>query len=282
MICSHNERITINNNAVIVGELQEPYFHSVHCGCWREETYIHKTIFYHKRFGCAMKKLVVLSIILLIGGLALIGIGLLPDTPAPELEFPISNPDLVARLAAYHTPNWGEPGVFHNGIDLVISTNVKIVSPCNGSVSGIEESVNPYAGNILFKIKIAIDRIWEVDLVLEPGFRDDTNNSLQSDSIHVNAGDVLSTGDTVADLLFSENYAHLHFMLLYRGMDVSPYDFSSSAAKATFEEIASRSNSTIQYSYEMPQFYETMQFKLTVGIGLSLTIIALVLFKFSK
>ena len=76
----------------------------------------------------------------------------------------------MERLSAYHTPDWGEPGVFHNGIDLVISDNVTIISQISGVISRVSEHVNPYAGNVLFEIGIAANWGWEVKLVLEPGF----------------------------------------------------------------------------------------------------------------
>ena len=224
-----------------------------------------------------MKASVVIAIVLLIVGSALIGIAVMPDSPSPQLEFPIATPDSVERLAAYHTPDWGEPGVYHNGIDLIVSTNVSILSPVDGRVSFVTEDVNPYAGNILFSIGIAIDMIWEVKLVLEPGFKDSTNNSLQTDAILVSNNDVVSAGEKVATLLYSENYCHLHYMLLYRATDVSPYDFSSPTAQAIFEEIADRSNSTIQYDYDMPQFTDTLFFRVSLGSGVVLVFIALVL-----
>ncbi|MHA1770526.1 MAG: hypothetical protein ACTSYL_12440 [Candidatus Thorarchaeota archaeon] len=223
-----------------------------------------------------MNKYTIISLLLLIVGASIIGLGNLPDTPSPVLEFPIQQPDSIERLAAYHTPDWGEPGVYHNGIDLVISENVTVISPCEGNVASVSESVNPYAGNILFSVVITIDRVWEVKLVLEPGFTDSTNNSAQTDAITVVAGDSLTTGDKVATLLHSDNYPHLHYMLLYHGVDVSAYDFSSSSAKATFEEIASRSNSTIQYDYDMPTFTDTLQWKIMMGGGGSLVLIGLI------
>ncbi len=224
-----------------------------------------------------MRKSVIISSLLIIIGIVLIGFGNLPDTPSPQLAFPIQEPDSIERLAAYHTPDWGEPGVYHNGIDLVISENVTVVSPCAGTVSNLDEHVNPYAGNILFSIMITIDHVWAVKLVLEPGFKDSANNSAQTEAIVVSAGDTVATGDKVATLLYSENYAHLHYMLLYRGTDVSAYDFSSPAAKSTFEEIATRSNSTIQYDYDMPTLTSTLMWKVSTGVGGSLIAVGIII-----
>ncbi|MEM2143184.1 MAG: hypothetical protein QXQ81_08015, partial [Candidatus Thorarchaeota archaeon] len=68
---------------------------------------------------------VILTIV--VGFHVMFGIPLGIDSPV--LEFPILESDRVVRLSAFYTPDWGEPGVFHNGIDLVISDNVTIVAP---------------------------------------------------------------------------------------------------------------------------------------------------------
>lgn len=167
----------------------------------------------------------------------------------PSLEFPVLEEDKIVRLSAYHTPDWGETGVFHNGIDLVISDNVTIISPVSGIIVAYSENINPYAGNVLFKIAIAINLAWEVQLVLEPGFLDETNNSFQSDLIVTSIGNRVSPGDELATLLASENYPHLHYMLLYLGTDVCAYNYSAPTARTTFENIAMNSNSTILYPY---------------------------------
>ncbi len=194
-----------------------------------------------------------LSAILLI---MLVGVGVLTyfifftdffSATEPELEFPILESENIERISAYRTPDWGEPGVFHNGIDLVISDNVTILSPANGTAVSVSENINPYAGNVLFDITIRINFAWEVHLVLEPGFLDETNNSLQSNNILVSANNVLETGDIVATLLYSENYPHLHYMLMHQGSDVCAYNYSSQAARDIFDEIALSSSSVICY-----------------------------------
>jgi len=165
----------------------------------------------------------------------------------PELDFPILESENVERISAYRTPDWGEPGVFHNGIDLVISDDVTVVSPVNGTVVQVTENVNPYAGNVLFDVTVRINPAWEIHLVLEPGYLDETNNSLQSDNILVSMNDNLGSGDVVATLLHSENYPHLHYMLMHQGSDVCAYNYSSDAARTIFDEIAARSSSVICY-----------------------------------
>jgi hypothetical protein len=59
-------------------------------------------------------------------------------------------------------------------------------------------------------------------------------------------------GDALATLLFSENYPHLHYMVSGFGSVVCGYNYSSSAAKSTFETIALASNSTIFYPHSGP------------------------------
>jgi len=179
-------------------------------------------------------------------------LGIAPNFNSPNLEFPISETDRIERLSAFYTPDWGEPGVFHNGIDLVISDDVTIVSPVAGTVTGRSEQINPYAGNVLFEIMIAVNWASSVKLVLEPGFLDETNNSLQSSMIEAVFGQRVEVGDKLATLLFSDNYAHLHYMLSYFGSEVCAYNYSSPTARSNFEAIALASNSTIFYPYPAP------------------------------
>jgi len=198
----------------------------------------------------ALLALPIIVVVVVVGYTLVLGIA--PGFDDPTLEFPISETDRIVRLSAYHTPDWGEPGVFHSGIDLVISENVTIVSPVTGTVVGVSEHINPYAGNMLFEISIAVNWAWTVQLVIEPGFLDETNNSLQSSMIDAEFGQRVEPGDALATLLFSENYPHLHYMLGGFGSDVCAYNYSSPAAKSTFESIASTSNSTIFYPHPAP------------------------------
>jgi len=124
----------------------------------------------------------------------------------PELDFPILESDNVEQISAYRTPDWGEPSIFHNGIDLVISDDVTIVSPVNGTVVRVTENVNPYSGNVFFDVTVRINLAWEIHFVLEPGFLDEVNNSLKSDSILVSTNDNLVAGDMVATLEREDNY----------------------------------------------------------------------------
>jgi murein DD-endopeptidase MepM/ murein hydrolase activator NlpD len=182
----------------------------------------------------------------------------------PELGFPILEPERVDRITAYRTPDWGEPGVFHNGMDLVISEDVTIVSPANGTVVSVTENLNPYAGNVLFDVAVRIYPDWVIHLVLEPGFLDATNNSLQSDNIMVSVNDILEAGDVVGTLLYREGYPHLHYMLMHQGTDVCAYNYSSQAAQNTFDEIALRSSSTICYPLSFLQGYSSNVFSLVL------------------
>ncbi|MBE0526066.1 MAG: hypothetical protein IH631_03930, partial [Candidatus Thorarchaeota archaeon] len=113
-----------------------------------------------KQKGILLVPLLVIGSI--IGYSLLMGISI--GFESPSLEFPIAEEDKIERLSAYHTPDWGEPGVFHNGIDLVISENVTIVSPVHGTIISYSEHINPYAGNVLFEIAIAINLAWTVNL----------------------------------------------------------------------------------------------------------------------
>ncbi|MFW9890329.1 MAG: M23 family metallopeptidase [Candidatus Thorarchaeota archaeon] len=217
-------------------------------------------------------------VVVVVGGYtAVLGIAFGFDPPA--LEFPISEPDRVERLSAYHTPDWGEPGVFHNGIDLVISDDVAIVSPVRGTVVGMSDTINTYAGNTLFDVSISVNWGWEVELVLEPGFLDSANNSLQSSMIDATVGQRVEPGDSLGTLLFSDNYPHLHYMLLSFGSDVCAYNYSTTAAKSTFESIAVRSDSPILYPYESPSFLLSPVVIVPVILGATYVIAVVIVFR---
>ncbi|MFW9844705.1 MAG: M23 family metallopeptidase [Candidatus Thorarchaeota archaeon] len=208
--------------------------------------------------------------------------GIPVDTSDPSLEFPIIESDRIERFSAYHTPDWGEPGVFHNGIDLVISDNVTVVSPVDGTIVSYVENINSYGGNVLFDIGIAVNWAWEVHLVLEPGFMDAENNSLQSSNIALSIGQRVSPGDELGTLLYSENYPHLHYMLLNFGSDVCTYNYSTSGAQTIFEDIAADSNSTILFPYPAPNLIMSPVVVAIVGGSAIYLFIVLIVFKFRK
>lgn len=227
------------------------------------------------------QKGILLVPLLVIGGIIgyslLMGISISFDSPT--LDFPISEEDKVAQLSAYHTPDWGEPGVFHNGIDLVISDNVTIIAPVHGTIVFYTENVNSYGGNILFDIGIAINWVWTVKLVLEPGFRDATNNSIQSSLIDVSIGQKVSTGDVLGTLLFSNQYPHLHYMLLMLGADVCAYNYSTPEAQNTFNDIATDSNSTILFPYPAPNSITSPITLIIIGGSVLYLLIVMVVFR---
>ncbi|TFG26658.1 hypothetical protein EU527_19490 [Candidatus Thorarchaeota archaeon] len=219
----------------------------------------------------------IIVIVLILGYASIMGIQI--GINSPSLEFPIREEDRVTRLSAYYTPDWGEVGVYHNGIDLVISNNVTIISPVRGTIISYSEKINPYAGNVLFKIAIAINLVWEVHLVLEPGFKDGTNNSIQSSLIDAPIGKQLSVGDELGTLLVSDSYPHLHYMLLYLGSDVCAYNHSSVTAKSVFEDIALSSNSSIFFSHpELNPLLAPIGLMLISGI-VTYIVIAIIIFK---
>ncbi|MBD3407536.1 MAG: peptidoglycan DD-metalloendopeptidase family protein [Candidatus Lokiarchaeota archaeon] len=178
------------------------------------------------------------------------------DAEPPTLEFPIAEPENIEKLSAYHTPDWGEPGIYHNGIDLITSDNVTIISPTAGTVIAKTEHINTYGGNMLFTISIEYNWAWQIDLVLEPDFYDDTNNSLQTSMIEVEVGQSVETGDEIGTLLYNgpSYHSHLHYMLRVQGTDVCAYNYSSSAAQTIFDNIAEDSDTRVLYPYEEPNF----------------------------
>jgi hypothetical protein len=176
-------------------------------------------------------------------------LGFTPAYGAPELAFPIANPSNITRMSAFGTPDWGEPGKNHNGIDLAIigHNGTEIVSPCTGYVTQVEESTNPYSGILMFSINIMVNYFFSVKLVLEPYSNDTSFNAHQRSLISVRAGQRLMVGDHVALLLEGPDYPHLHYMVTSGFEDVCAYQYSSASAKTTFDAVALATNSSPCY-----------------------------------
>ncbi len=163
----------------------------------------------------------------------------------PPIEFPMEGGSTnITEFNGFNVSDWGEPGVTHNGIDLVVSPNnwTGILAVADGKVRKIEESENPYStppGIMMFSVYVTIARGWEVKYVIEPFAETEEQKQLQRDNIYVTVGQTISTGDRIARLLCTESgYVHLHFMLSQKNKEVCAYNYSSPEAQAIYEEIA--------------------------------------------
>ncbi|MHA1267008.1 MAG: M23 family metallopeptidase [Candidatus Helarchaeota archaeon] len=174
-----------------------------------------------------------------------------PWVGTPVLEFPIQDPNNVTKLSGYNHPDWGEPGKFHNGIDLVCRNYTIIVSPIRGIVSAIEEKANPYKDFILFHISIMANYQWIVKLVFEPNYNTTEGNAWQRSLITVTLFQRVEVGDVIGILLNGTGdptYPHIHFMVERPLWGVvCPYQYSSPTAKIYYENIANYTGETICY-----------------------------------
>jgi hypothetical protein len=174
-----------------------------------------------------------------------------PAYGTPSFSFPLAEPLNVTKLSAYNTPDWGEPGQHHTGIDLIIEGHnlTKIISPCYGTVTAIESKVNTYSekAHIMISVHIRVNWRWSVMIVFEPYSDLPSIHSLQLELINVRFGTKVTPGSQIGLLLDGGEYAHIHYTVNSYFKDVNPYTYSSSTAKAAFDEIAERTNSTIYY-----------------------------------
>jgi hypothetical protein len=99
----------------------------------------------------------------------------------------------------------------------------------------------------MISVNIFVNLGWSLGLVFEPYSNDTDFHERQLSLIVVKAGQRLQPGDLVGTLLNGGEYPHLHYMVRHRFNDVNPYLYSSEAAQLAFEEIATRTNSTIYY-----------------------------------
>lgn len=177
-------------------------------------------------------------------------VGLDPAYGTPIFEFPIEQPLNITKISAFNTPDWGEPGVFHNGIDLVIEGHnyTNIVSPCNGLCIRIEANKNPYSEHgWIISVEIMVNYFWRVKLAIEPMFLVESDYQNQIDLIQIKLFQKIQVGDFICPLLDGGPYAHLHYMVMYMDKAVCAYQYSSATAKSTFEAVALATSSVICY-----------------------------------
>lgn len=177
-------------------------------------------------------------------------IGFDPAYGTPVFEFPIEQPLNITKMSAFNTPDWGEPGVFHNGIDLVIEGHnyTNLLSPCNGLCIGIDAYKNSYSEHgWIISVHIMVNYFWNVNLVIEPMFLAESDYQTQIDLIQVKAFQKVHVGDFICPLLDGGGYAHLHYMVTNNGKAVCAYQYSSSTARTIFEDVALATASDICY-----------------------------------
>jgi hypothetical protein len=170
----------------------------------------------------------------------------------PPLQFPMEGGALnITDFNGFNISDWGEPGVYHNGIDLAVDPHnwTGILAVTDGKVRKIEESENPYStppGIMMFSIYVTIARGWELKYVIEPFAETELEKQMQRDHIYVFEGQLISEGERIAHLLCTDSdYVHLHFMLVHKNTAVCAYTYSSSAAQVIYEDIATSFNKTI-------------------------------------
>ncbi|MBN1330356.1 MAG: hypothetical protein JXA54_12855 [Candidatus Heimdallarchaeota archaeon] len=172
-----------------------------------------------------------------------------PAYGTPILEFPFETSTDIVRLRAYNLiESGGSYEGHHTGIDLEISINgTKVISPCSGTVGFITSTVNKNKGHIMISINIRINLVWSIMLVFEPYSNSTEFHEYQMSLIKVKFGQKIEVGEEVGFLLIGGEFPHIHYTVNRYFGDVCPYEYSSNNAKAFFEEIAIRTNSTICY-----------------------------------
>ncbi|MHA1648570.1 MAG: hypothetical protein ACTSYB_00125 [Candidatus Helarchaeota archaeon] len=201
----------------------------------------------------------------------------------PTLEFPVQDPNNVTRLSGYNHPDWGEPGLYHNGIDLVCKNYTYIVSPVNGIIISITENQNPYKNFIMFHVTILVNYFWNVKIVFEPNLNSSEGNAFQRSLIAVQLFQRVSVGEVVGILLNgSSDYPHIHLMLsrTFRGT-VCPYEYSSDTAKIYYEQISNVTGETICYPgpSAADDLYDLLAYIIVTG---AICIIVIVLYEVRK
>ncbi|HMF33618.1 MAG TPA: M23 family metallopeptidase [Candidatus Lokiarchaeia archaeon] len=180
------------------------------------------------------------------------GLGCIIPEDCPPLEFPIAGgAQNITDFNGFNITNWGAPGSYHNGMDLVTTGHnwTSIVAAAPGQVIAISETPNPNSnppGATMFGISVRVGCRWVVIYNMEPVAYLESQRALQRQEIYVKVGDQVTQGETIARLLCTNmTYNHLHFMLQNSNVIDCAYYFSSPAAKAIYDQLAQTFNKTV-------------------------------------
>src|SRR5271157_956114 len=134
------------------------------------------------------------------------GLGCIIPEDCPPLEFPIAGgAQNITDFNGFNITNWGAPGSYHNGMDLVTTGHnwTSIVAAAPGQVIAISETPNPNSnppGATMFGISVRVGCRWVVIYNMEPVAYLESQRALQRQEIYVKVGDQVTQGETIARL----------------------------------------------------------------------------------
>ncbi len=154
---------------------------------------------------------------------------------APILLFPVENTDVLVAIAAFVWDN--DSGFLHNGIDFYINDTATIVASCNMTCNGKNLFYNELGDHWQAGASFDINEDYELFIAFESFAENETFGNIQLDAILVEAGQEVTQGEVIGNLLLHRGGAHIHFMLHKNFEPVCPYLYFSEGAKTIFDAL---------------------------------------------
>ena len=142
------------------------------------------------------------------------------------LLLPYENLSELVEARCYGVDPWDEATKeIHGGIDLIprhtdlgpgATRKVGLVAPASGTIYEVRELAK--AGKAAaFMLTVKVNDYWFVGMVLETQNLDPSIADEQRRSIAVQAGQAVTRGDRIGDLVVTNvHYPHVHFMIYYK------------------------------------------------------------------
>jgi murein DD-endopeptidase MepM/ murein hydrolase activator NlpD len=193
------------------------------------------------------KKKIFLGIFIpiVIFGLGLGGINLgiyikykyLASLPAPEIDFPIANTEVIHIIWGYGD----HEGNFHDGIDYGNNQTMAVVAWCDLEVGEIEVWYNEGGGHWQVNTHFIYNKRYGFGIGFESWALNESYALLQRDALAIDEGDILEKGDFIGNLLVHGSGSHIHFGMydesLKENKTLCAYNYFSESAKTIFNTL---------------------------------------------
>jgi len=153
--------------------------------------------------------------------------------PAPIIEFPVENTDLIHIIWGYGN----QSGDFHNGIDFGCNASVNIIAWCDMTVVDIDTFYNDAGGHWQTNVFLEFNKRFEFCCAFEPWALNETFANIQRDAINVEEGEIIAKGEVLGELLYQGSGTHIHFGMYDMGESVCAYHYYSNTAKSIFDPL---------------------------------------------
>jgi murein DD-endopeptidase MepM/ murein hydrolase activator NlpD len=158
-------------------------------------------------------------------------------TSPPVTTLPLAGGNFSQLRNIYSNSSTSPVGYVHNGLDLVPAHNLdSVVSPVNGTVTGIMFWQNDRTGNWQININIAANcGSVSINMNLEPMSPNKQDGLRENATMAVSPGQKVLAGQRIASLLKLNDGSHVHFGVLVNGKAVCPVPYLTQDVLTTLE-----------------------------------------------